>query len=137
VTVQQAIAAAERILPGRAARRGHKDPRWQAIIEVSEFIRTHPQRVWAFTLRWGSHKNADLQAAIATCLLEHLLEHHFNNYLPKVTKAVRADSVFAKTFSICSKFGQSRKPANSRRFDKLQAYALDSASKRGPHRGRF
>lgn len=134
MTVHKVIAAAERILPGRAARRGHKDPRWQAIIEVSEFIRTHPEKVWAFTLRWGSHKNADLQAAIATCLLEHLLEHHFNDYFSKVAEAAKADRVFAKTFSFCAKFGQSKKPANSRRFDKLQAYALGSANIHGLRR---
>jgi hypothetical protein len=28
-------------------------------------------------LKWGSHEDEDVRAAIATCLLEHLLEYHF------------------------------------------------------------
>jgi hypothetical protein len=37
MTVRQAILEAEAILPGRAAPEGESDPRWQAIIAVSEF----------------------------------------------------------------------------------------------------
>lgn len=38
MTVQEAIAAADAILPGEAAPEGARDPRWQAIIVVGEFI---------------------------------------------------------------------------------------------------
>ncbi|HEV2296008.1 MAG TPA: hypothetical protein VGR35_19340 [Tepidisphaeraceae bacterium] len=46
VAVQRAIARAERILPGKPARDGKRDLRWQAIIRVGEFIETQPEAVW-------------------------------------------------------------------------------------------
>ena len=38
VAVHRAIARAERVLPGKPAAEGKRDPRWQAIIRVGEFI---------------------------------------------------------------------------------------------------
>jgi len=46
VTVSAATDAAERVLPGQVAPEGEKDPRWQAIIAVTEFIRSDPEAVW-------------------------------------------------------------------------------------------
>jgi len=64
MTVEDAIAAAESILPGHAAPDGEIDPRWQAIIAVSEFIETQPETVWLFARKWGGHADEDLRAAI-------------------------------------------------------------------------
>jgi hypothetical protein len=44
MTLQEAIAAAEVLLPGRAAPDGRIDPRWQAIIAIREFIETEIRR---------------------------------------------------------------------------------------------
>jgi hypothetical protein len=87
LTVQESIAAAEKILPGQPAPAGENDPRWQAIIEISHFVPQEPNAIWPFVLKWGSHEDADLRAAIATCLLEHLLEHHFDLIFPRVETA--------------------------------------------------
>jgi hypothetical protein len=51
MTVTEAIAAAEQILPGQAAPENAEDPRWQAIIRVGDFIVTDPQECLAFALR--------------------------------------------------------------------------------------
>ena len=72
-TVQEAIRAADAVLPGRAAPEGAEDPRWQAIIAVGRFLESEPDAVWQFIQRWGVHADDDLRMAIATCLLEHLL----------------------------------------------------------------
>ena len=72
MTVQEAIEQAEALLPDSVAPEGETDPRWQAIIDVGDFIESDPELVWAFALRWGSSEDDDLRAAIATCLLEHL-----------------------------------------------------------------
>jgi hypothetical protein len=120
VTVQEAIAEAERILPGVAAPDGELDPRWQAIIEVEAFIETDPDEIWRFVRRWGCHEDEDLRNAIATCLLEDLLEYHFEEYFSKVEEAVRADRLFADTFGRCAKLGQAQEPGNAERFDRLQ-----------------
>jgi hypothetical protein len=77
--VEEAIVAAEAILPGHPAAEGGTDPRWQAIIAVSEFIEDHPEPVWSFIVRWGSSPDDDLRMAVATCLLERLLEFHFDD----------------------------------------------------------
>jgi hypothetical protein len=66
MTVQEAIAAAEKLLPGDAAPDGEIDPRWRAIIVVGEFIEDDPEAVWSFILRWGSSPDEDLRTAIAT-----------------------------------------------------------------------
>jgi hypothetical protein len=120
MTVEQAIARAEKVLPGTRAARGQRDARWQAIIRVGKFIESDPEQVWAFAYKWGRHRSADLRGAVATCLLEHLLEYHFDLVFPRVESAVRQSRRFADTFGMCWEYGQAREPANARRMDRLQ-----------------
>jgi hypothetical protein len=121
MTVQEAIAAAERLLPGRAAPEDEEDARWQAVIVISKFIEYAPEAIWPFVLHWGSHEDEDVRAAIATCLLEHLLERHFDLLFPRIETAARSNVWFAKTTALCWKFGQSKDPARAERFDRLCA----------------
>jgi hypothetical protein len=118
VTVQEAIAAANALLPGHAAPEGEIDPRWQAVIAVGEFIEDEPEAVWSFIVRWDSSPDEDLRAAIATCLLEHLLQH-FDRFIPRVEQIARADPLFGDMAASCWKFGQSEEPERSARFDRL------------------
>ena len=120
MTVVEAIAAAESILPGHAAPEGEIDPRWQAIIAVGEFIPTESEAVWAFVARWGCSEDADLRMAIATCLLEHLLEYHFDTFIDRVEVLARRERYFVHTISSCSKFGQSKEPGRAARLDRIQ-----------------
>src|SRR5438132_6342149 len=101
VAVKRAITRAERILPGTPAPERTRDPRWHAIIRVGEFIETQPEAVWEFAHRWGKHAQADLRVAVAPCLLEHLLEHHFELLFPRVRRAAIASPRFADTFGSC------------------------------------
>jgi hypothetical protein len=120
MTVEEAIRKAELILPGKPAPDGEEDPRWQAIGEIEFFVESEPEAIWPFICKWGQHENEDLRTAIATCLLEHLLEFHFDEYFPKVEVEVKKNKFFADTFSRCWKFGQSEKRENSENFDKLK-----------------
>jgi len=120
MSIAKAIKRAEHILPGRPAPAGENDARWQAIIAVGEHISTEPMQVWRFTRRWGAHQQADLRAAIATCILEHLLEVHFELVFPLVQVACQRSKRFANTLSLCSEFGQSATPANSRLIRQLK-----------------
>ena len=120
MNVHEAIEAAERVLPGEPAPEGEQDARWQAIIGVAEFIETAPDEVWAFVQRWGSHRNEDLRAAIATCLLEHLLDAHFDRLFPETEKLALQNPLFADTFMQCWKFGDVELPENEARFDALR-----------------
>lgn len=121
MTVQDAIAAAERLLPGYAAPDGEVDPRWQAIITIGEFIEHEPDAIWTFVLRWGSQEDEDVRAAVATCLLEHMLEHHFDLIFPRVEAAARSNEWFGKTTTQCWKFGQAKDSASAERFDRLRS----------------
>jgi len=119
MTVDQAILTAERLLPGEAVPEG-TDPRWQAVITVGQFIEDEPEAVWSFIQRWGSHTDLDLRDAIATCLLEHLLEHHFEAYFPRVEIEAHSNPLFGDCFSRCWPLGQSNSPTNRPRFDRLK-----------------
>jgi hypothetical protein len=118
-TIEQAIARAERVLPGVPAPEGEEDPRWQAILEIRWFLEDYPEPVWAFVARWGKHANADLRTAIGVCLLEHLLEYHFELVFPRVKKLSRQSVRFGSTFQTCRKLGQAMLPRNEKRFDAL------------------
>ena len=120
MTLNHAIRKAERILRGKKAPENELDPRWQAIIEISEHIQQHPNEVWCFTRKWGAHANEDLRMAVATCLLEHLFEHHFDRVFPLVSEACQESRRFAWTVSMCSEFGQTCSRPNSSRFRALQ-----------------
>ncbi len=115
-----AIECAERVLPGQAAPEGEIDPRWQAIIVIEGFIQSDPDAIWPFIVRWGSNVDEDLRNAVATCLLEDLLEYHFDRFFPRLEEAVHSNALLADTFSRCWKFGQAKEEGNARRFEALQ-----------------
>lgn len=119
MTVKEAIAAAEVLLPGLEAPEGGLDPRWQAIIAVGEFIETEPEPVWPCIRKWGSAPDSDLRMAVATCLLEHLLEHHFDDFISRVELAAQMDPLFADMVAVCWKFGQSEEPEHTARLDQM------------------
>jgi hypothetical protein len=119
MTLHEAIQHAESVLPGTPAPDGQPDVRWQAIIDVGEFIDTNPDEVLAFALRWGTHADEDLRAAISSCLLEHLLENHFPRIFPRVEEAARRNALFADTFRLCSRLGQAELPENAVQFERL------------------
>jgi hypothetical protein len=106
MTVFDAIEHADSLLPGAAAPDGERDPRWQAIIAVADFIENEPEAVWSFVERWGQHPDEDLRAAIATCLLEHLLERHFDIIFPRVKCLAESNEQFARTVTMCWPFGE-------------------------------
>jgi hypothetical protein len=116
--VAEAIRDADALLPGVPADEG-QDPRWQAIIAVAEFIESDPAAVWEFIRRWGGHPQEDLRDAVATCLLEHLLEYHFAGYFPQVEQLAVADPLFGDTFRRCWQFGQALEPGNAERYTAL------------------
>ena len=119
MSVGAAISKAEALLPGQPAPEGASDPRWQAIIEVSEFIEQEPEEVWRFARRWGANEHEDVRNAIATCVLEHLLERHFDLLFKRVETAAKEDARFLDTLRQCWKFGQSQMPKNAKRLDNL------------------
>jgi hypothetical protein len=121
--VTRAIVEAELLLPGASAPEGEADPRWQALIAVGEFCEIEPEPIWTFVRRWGSSEDEDLRAGVATCILEHMLEHHFAAIFPRVEASVRADPRFADCFSRCWAIGQSEEPEHLEHFESLKRSA--------------
>lgn len=118
--VQDAIRAADALLPGEPVDRG-TDPRWQAIMAVGDHLESEPEAVWSFIRRWGGHPQEDLRNAIATVLLEHLLEQHFEEYFPRVEELALAEPLWGDTFQRCWRMGQAEEPLNATRWEALEA----------------
>ena len=120
ITVDQAIAQANAILPHRPAPEGELDLRWQAIIGVGEFVESDPLPVWEFTRRWSVEADEDMQHALASVLLEHLFEHHFALVYPLVQVAARQDSSIASIVAKCWALGQATEGWHAAAFDQLK-----------------
>ena len=116
--IVEAIREANALLPGMPSVEG-PDPRWQAIIRVGEFTESDPEAVWGFICHWGRHEQKDLRDAVATCLLEHLLEHYFKAYFDRVEQFATSEPLFADTFRRCWQLGQALEPGNAERFASL------------------
>jgi len=80
-----------------------QDPvsRWQALVAVAEGIKSEPDIVWSVISRYGGSSDGDMRGGIACVLLEHLLDEHFEEYLPRVRESARADEVFCQTLAMC------------------------------------
>jgi hypothetical protein len=118
MSIHAAIREAEALLPGKPT--DGQDPRWQAIIGISNYVDSQPEAIWQFVRQWGCHEDEDLRDAVAICLLEHLLEYHFTAFFPRVEQLAHSNKPFADTFLRCSKFGQSEELGNAERFDSLK-----------------
>ena len=134
MNLDEAIQAAERLLPGTPAPDDQSDPRWKAIIAVGEHIETSPEPIWVFTARWGSHQSDDVRGAVSTCLLEHLLEHHFDLIFPRVEDLAMRNPLFADTFTSCFSFGQAK--LNSDKIDQLAEACRKKHANHNLHRTR-
>ena len=71
--------------------------------------------------RWGTSPDEDLRSAVATVLLEHLLEHHFDAIISRVENAALNNEFFADSVCRCWKLGQADEPTRAPRFDSLVA----------------
>lgn len=106
--------------------RGDERSIWKAAEALGEYAEAHPEAIWPLVVKHGSSENAEVRAAIATCVLEHILEYHFDRYFPEVEALVRSGNrSFAETFRMCWKFGQSEEPGRAKRWDALCAYIAE------------
>ena len=99
---------------------GNEHARWQAAITLGEFAEPSPERIWPLVLKHGSRRQADARMAIATCVLEHILEYHFDAFFPRVSDAARTSRWFRETFRSCWRMGRAQSPRNARRWRRLE-----------------
>ena len=82
------------------------DVRWQALIAVGEWIALSPEAVWEVVDEHGAAEDPDMRTAVATVLLEHLLEHDFETYFARVRERIEAgQALLADTLGRCWGFG--------------------------------
>jgi hypothetical protein len=78
------------------------DCRWQALIVVGESIAANPHAVWEVIRQHAYSDDEDMRTGVATVLLEHLLEEHFDDYFPNVREeALRRSANFLETLEMC------------------------------------
>lgn len=102
---------------------------WRAAEALGEYAKTDPDAIWPLVVKHASGANPEVRSAIATCVLEHVLEHHFDRYFPLVEAIVRSGNrCFAEAFKTCWKFGHAEEPDRAKRWDELltQIRALES-----------
>jgi hypothetical protein len=88
----------------------NNDCRWQALIVVGEQVVRRPEVVWDAVQRYGISDDEDMRDGVATVLLEHLLEHHFERFFPLVKKAVASGKgMLRDTLARCWAFGDAVK----------------------------
>ncbi len=94
--------------------------RGQSLLLLGYFVKDQPELIWSQIVKWGSGRNSDIRVGIACYILEHLLQHHFSNYFPKVKVLIeQGNNLLADTLSYCYKLGETEKPVNAKRFDAL------------------
>jgi hypothetical protein len=93
---------------------------WKAAADICEFVQAEPDLIWPLVVKSGSSDEKDLRMAIATCVLEHLLGEHFDDYFLKLEELVNAGNRnLRSTLNFCWKMNQSEEEKNSLRWDKL------------------
>ena len=109
-----------------------EDTRWQAAIAIGAFSETYPEAIWPLVEKWGSSADEDTRTAIATCVLEHVLEARFQPYFARTAALINCgNAFFADTFCGCWKLGEAKEGQNSAKFDRLEKKAYRLRQKAG------
>lgn len=92
--------------------------RWSVLGDLTRFAEDRPEDVWPLIVKWGCVHNPDIRMGIACCLLEHVLEYHFEEFFERAQQVIGSGNRrFAATLMYCYKFGQAEETENARRFD--------------------
>ena len=86
----------------------NNDIRWQSIIVIGEYIPTgqRNEEIWNLILQYCGYDD-DMQVALATVLLEHLLEYDFERTFDKIRSALQNGvAPVIDLLNRCSAFGQ-------------------------------
>lgn len=105
--------------------------RWAAAEAAGALVTSRPRAVWNLVLAHGASPIEDVRAAVATCMLEHLLEEHFNEYFSPLEQEVRSGNLLlGDTLRRCWKMGQAELPENSARWDELVTFSRENLAGR-------
>jgi len=120
MSVETALARANAALEFPPATIGSSDLRWRTILDLARYVETDPESIWRFVARWGCAPDENLRGAVATCLLEGLLEYHFEKIFDRVAKLALQEPLFASTVELCWRFAEGGNPDHLTRLRELQ-----------------
>lgn len=93
----------------------NNDVRWQSIIVIGEYIPfgKRNDEIWDILIEFGG-RDDDMQDALATVLLEHLLEYDFERSVDRITLTLQACSsasadILVDLLRRCWPFGQAER----------------------------
>lgn len=97
--------------------------RWQALIMLGSYAQTHATVLWPLVLKWGTHRSMDIRQGVGVCILEHILEYHFDPYFDFALEYIeKGNERFEYTLGVCVVTDIS--PANERRLKAFQSEAF-------------
>jgi hypothetical protein len=65
--------------------------RWRVSAGILQrYAEDYPGKIWPLIVRLGASRSVDLRWAVAVCMVELLLEHHYAQYFPKVKALIEA-----------------------------------------------
>ena len=73
--------------------------RWQSLIIVGEYLDKYSDEIFNIIIKYGKSKDEDMRTAIATVLLEHLLEKNFDKYFHLYKNVLKNNSYLLDTLS--------------------------------------
>ena len=94
--------------------------RWQSLIIIGEYINRFPDEILNIIIKYGSSEDKDMRTAIATILLEHLLEKDFKKYFSLYKNISKNNFFLLDTLSKCWVNG-----VDSREQKKINQYLKD------------
>jgi len=71
--------------------------RWSAAEAGGRLLASRSRAVWNLVVTHGVSANEDVRAAVATCMLEHLLEERFDEFFPLLEAEIRSGKSFWAT----------------------------------------
>lgn len=99
-----------------------EETRWAAAHAATDFIDKSPMETWHLVVTHGSSADEDTRMAVATCILEHLLEKHFDTFFPLLEQEIDSGNAnLGDTLNLCWKLGDAMNTSNAKRWDMLIA----------------
>lgn len=113
---------------------GDRVKRRKAAVDLAEHAENFPELVWPLVVKYGSSKDGNLRVAIATCVLDRVLQFHFDEYFPKAEELVlEGNPEFREALNCCWKYGLSEDELNASRWEKLLKRTEKFEKKSGIH----
>lgn len=106
----------DRMIPDRSTH-----VRWQSLLILGYYAESHPAELWPIVAKWGCDRRDDVRMGVSVCVLENILEHHFDPYFEKSLELINlGNRRFASTLRSCWISHSAIPPRLRKRFEKYK-----------------